>query len=42
MIHSEITRYLQPLDAFINKPFKDKLKKRFTKYCIDQKILMQE
>ena len=35
------TRYLQPLDVFINKPFKDELKKRFTKYCTDQKILRQ-
>ena len=26
-----------PLDVTINKPFKDELKMRYTKYCIDQK-----
>ena len=32
-----LTRYLQPLDVSISKQFKDELKMRFTKYCIDQK-----
>ena len=27
----------QPLDVSINKRFKDELKKRYIKYCIDQK-----
>ena len=36
-----LTTYLQPLDVSINKPFKDELKKRLSKYCIDQKILRQ-
>ena len=37
MIPGGHTRYLLSLDVFINKPFKDELKKRYTKYCIDQK-----
>ena len=37
MIPGGLRRYLQLLDVFINKPFKDELKKRYTKYCIDQK-----
>ena len=37
MIPGELTRYLQPLDVSINKPFKDELKKRYIKYCIDHK-----
>ena len=37
MIPHGLTRYLQPIDVYINKPFKDELKKRYTKYCIDQK-----
>ena len=32
-----LTRYLQPIDVSISKPFKDELKKRYAKYCIDQK-----
>ena len=36
MIIGGLTRYLQPLDLSINKPFKDELKKRYTKYCIDK------
>ena len=36
MISGELTRYLQPLEVPINKPFKDELKMRYTKYCIDQ------
>ena len=37
MIPDEIKKYLQPLYVSINKPFKYELKKRYTKYCIDQK-----
>ena len=37
MICGRLSRYFQPLDGSINKPFKDELKKRYTKYCIDQK-----
>ena len=37
MISGRLTRYLQPLNASINKPFKNELKKRYTKYCIDWK-----
>ena len=35
MIPRGLKRYLQPLDVTFNKPFKDELKKRYTKYCID-------
>ena len=46
MISGRLTKYLQPQDVSINKPFKDELKKRYTKYCIDLKdtktMLMQE
>ena len=37
MINGGLTRYPQSLDVFINKSFKDESKKRYTKYCIDQK-----
>ena len=37
MIPQGPTRYLQPKDVYINKPSKDESKKRYTKYCIDQK-----
>ena len=36
MIPGGLARYLQPLDVSINKPFKDELKKKYTKYCMDQ------
>ena len=32
-----LKNYLQSFDIFITKLFKDELKKRYTKYCIDQK-----
>ena len=35
MIPDEL--YLHSFDLSINKPFKDLLKKRYTKYCIDKK-----
>ena len=35
MIQEELTRYLQPLDISINKPFKNELKERYTKYIMD-------
>ena len=37
MIIGGLVKYLQPLDVSINNPFKDELKKRYTKYCIAQK-----
>ena len=37
MIPGGLSWYLQPLYIFINKSFKDELKKRYTKYCIDKK-----
>ena len=37
MIPGGLTRYLQPQNVSINKSSKDELKKRYTKYCIDQK-----
>ena len=42
LIPGGLTRYLKPLDASINKPFKDELKKRYTKYCIDQKDTIKD
>ena len=36
MISGELTRYLQHLDVSFSKLFKNELKKRYTKYCIDQ------
>ena len=36
MISGGLTRYLQSLEVSINKLFKDELKKRYTKYCMDQ------
>ena len=36
-ISDEFARYLQPLDISINKPLKDESKKRYTRYCLDQK-----
>ena len=36
MIPEELTRYLQTLDFSINKPFKDELNKRCTKYFMDK------
>ena len=36
IIPDGIKRYLQPLDIFINKAFKNELKKWYTKYCIDK------
>ena len=39
MIPGGIMKYLQHKDLSINKPLKDELKKRYTKYCFcnDQK-----
>ena len=37
MIPGGITRHIQSLDESINKPLKEELKKRYTKYCTDQK-----
>ena len=42
MIPGGLTNYLQPQEIFISKPFKDGFKKRYTKYCIYEKILRQE
>ena len=41
MILGVLMRYFQPLNVFINKQFKDELKKRYTKYCKHHKILRQ-
>ena len=37
MIPGGLKRFFQPIAATINKPFKDELKKRYAKYCINQK-----
>ena len=37
MIPDRLSKYFLPLDVSINKQFKDELKKRYKKYCIDQK-----
>ena len=37
MIPGGFKRYLQHLDVIISKPFKDKLKKRYTNYYFNQK-----
>ena len=36
-IPAGLTRFIQPLDVSINKPFKDALKKEYVNYCIDIK-----
>ena len=36
MISGGFTKYLQPQNIFINMLFKDELKKRYIKYCLDQ------
>ena len=41
LIHGWLARYLQSLDVCINKPLKDELKKRCTKYCKYQKDIRQ-
>ena len=30
-----LRKYLQPLDISINKPFKSKIRSKYTKYCLD-------
>ena len=37
MIPGGLTRYLQPLNVFINKPFKDELRKKYTDYWMETK-----
>ena len=34
-IPTGLTRFIQPLDVSINKPFKDALKKEYINYCIN-------
>jgi hypothetical protein len=34
-IPSGLTRYLQPLDVVVNKPFKDAIKKLYIEHCIE-------
>ena len=30
-----LTRYLQPLDVVVNKPFKEGIKKLYVEYCLE-------
>ena len=38
MISGGLTRYLQPLDVSINKPFKEEISRKYNEYCIKKQI----
>ena len=38
MIPGGLTRYLQPLDISINKPFKEEMIRNYNEYCIKIQI----
>ena len=35
IIPGGLTRYLQPRDVLINKPFKEEIRRKYNEYCIE-------